>query len=113
MRLRYIFEELISGGDLFSYLESKGGCLAEIEAAVIIRQLLKALTFLHARGIVHRDIKPDNVLMTSSLDTARVVLSDFGSAVQLTTAARSVTGCSILGVRRMESRVGTWDYLAP
>ena len=111
--LRYIFEELVSGGDLFSYLESRGGSLVEIEAAVIVRQLLKALTFLHTQGIVHRDLKPDNILMTSSLDTARVVLTDFGSAVQLKTAGLSAAETDTRGVQRMESRVGTWDYLAP
>lgn len=76
----YIFEDLIAAGDLFSYIESKNHNLSEAEAAVIIRQVVIAVEFLHDRGIVHQDLKAENVMLTSLATGARVVLTDFGSA---------------------------------
>ena len=105
----YIFQELITGGDLLSYLD-KMGTLNESQTAVIVRQILKAVDYLHSNQIVHRDIKPENVLMTSWRDGARVVLTDFGQARALqdpTTAAKSSS------VFRMQSLVGTYGYTAP
>ncbi|RPB11434.1 kinase-like protein [Morchella conica CCBAS932] len=52
----YIFEELITGGDLFSHLGQKL-CFDEIEAMPVVWQILKALEYLHSKGIVHRDLK--------------------------------------------------------
>ncbi|OAP61217.1 hypothetical protein AYL99_03418 [Fonsecaea erecta] len=98
----YIMQDLITGGDLFSYIELKNGKLLEVEAAVIVRQVLVAVRFLHTNNIVHRDIKPDNVLMTSLAAGCRVVLTDFG-------AARRIEG----RLHRMSSIIGTREYAAP
>ncbi len=95
-------QEIVTAGDLFSYIESKNGKLREVEAAVIIRQILVALSFLHSKNIVHRDIKPDNVLMTSLAAGCRVVLTDFG-------AARRVES----KMQRMSSISGTHGFAAP
>ena len=97
-----MFQPLVTGGDLFSYIESKNGRLLEVEAAVVIRQILIALSYLHDNNIVHRDLKPDNILMTSSAAGSRVVLTDFGAARKLTH-----------GRHRMLSLVGTDEYAAP
>lgn len=70
----------MTAGDLFSFIQYKGGKLGDIESAVIVRQVLMALNYLHDRDIVHRDLKPDNILMTSLADGGRVVLTDFGCA---------------------------------
>ncbi|KAK3713922.1 hypothetical protein LTR37_008172 [Vermiconidia calcicola] len=105
----YIFQELITGGDLLSYMEQKGP-LGEAQAAVIIRQVLKAVEYLHERGVVHRDIKPENILMTCWRDGARIVLTDFGQA-RTTGDARAATNTS--KVFRMQSLVGTHGYTAP
>ncbi|OJJ68538.1 hypothetical protein ASPBRDRAFT_209780 [Aspergillus brasiliensis CBS 101740] len=95
----YIFQELVPGGDLFSYIQYKGGMLTNMETAVIVRQLLMALGYLHDQDIVHRDLKPDNILMTSLKDGCRVVLSDFG--------------CATHNRGRMSTMVGTFEYSAP
>ncbi|KAF2676749.1 Pkinase-domain-containing protein [Lentithecium fluviatile CBS 122367] len=108
----YIFEDLVTGGDLFSYIEYKGGRLADVEAAVIVRQILIGIEYLHNLGIVHRDLKPDNVLMTSLEDGARVVITDFGNARRLPQDdAANVSHPT--SKRRMFSLVGTLEFAAP
>lgn len=99
---RYMFQELVTAGDLVSYLEHKDCKLTEVEAAVIVRQILIALQFLHSKNIVHRDLKPDNILMTSLSAGCRVVLTDFG-------AARFVRSER----HRMTTFTGTLEYSAP
>lgn len=95
-------QDLVTAGDLFSYIESKNGKLMEVEAAVIVRQIVVALRFLHERNIVHRDIKPDNILMTSLSAGCRVVLTDFGAARRIQSRRH-----------RMSSIIGTIQYAAP
>ncbi|KAJ0426968.1 kinase-like domain-containing protein [Aspergillus carlsbadensis] len=98
----YMFQDLVTAGDLFSYIQYKGGSLPDIEAAVIVRQVVIALEFLHDQNIVHRDLKPDNILMTSRADGCRVVLTDFGCATLIDTDSA-----------RMSSMVGTMEFCAP
>lgn len=69
-----IISEFIDGGSLRNLLNNMG-ILPVNEASRIIYALCSALYYTHARGIVHGDIKPDNVLFTASLD---VKLADFG-----------------------------------
>jgi serine/threonine protein kinase len=95
-------QDIITAGDLFSYIESKNGKLLEVEAAAVVRQILIAVSFLHGKNIVHRDIKPDNVLMNSLATGCRVILTDFG-------AARRIEG----KLSRMSSIIGTHEYAAP
>lgn len=100
----YIFQDLVPGGDLFSYL-AKGDCLSSIsetESLLIVYQILNALKYLHDLGIVHRDLKLDNILLCSPEPCTRVVLADFGIAKDLTTAKA-----------RMHTVVGTPEYCAP
>ena len=98
----YVFQDLITGGDLFSFLERKNGKLSDIEAAVIIRQILIALEYLHDQNIVHRDLKPENILMTSLANGCRVVLTDFGHARKIEN-----------DLTRMTTMAGTEQYIAP
>jgi serine/threonine protein kinase len=71
----------VRGTDLASYLRQRG-VLPAREALIIVSQVLDALAHAHRQGLVHRDIKPDNILILveEGQDTAklRVVLTDFG-----------------------------------
>ena len=100
----YIFQDLIAGGDLFSYL-AKGDCLtsiSETESILIVYQILNALNYLHSHGIVHRDLKLDNILLSSPTPCTKIILADFGIAKHLTS-----------NTSRMHTVVGTPEYCAP
>ena len=60
----YIVMEYIEGISLKEYLKQKGGKLSEEESLAILRPILEALEKVHAAGIVHRDISPDNIMLT-------------------------------------------------
>ena len=74
----FITMELLEGEDLGARL--KRGPLAPDEAAAIMAQTCKALTRAHERGIVHRDIKPQNVFLCSGFGETFVKVLDFGIA---------------------------------
>ncbi|EPX73313.1 CAMK/RAD53 protein kinase Mek1 [Schizosaccharomyces octosporus yFS286] len=97
----FIFEELVTGGDLFSYL-TKMGTVPEVTCLFIMYQLLQALGYLHSQNIAHRDLKLENILIVSSSDSVfRIILTDFG-----------VARCMENG-KRMSTFVGTLEYTAP
>ncbi len=74
----YLVQELCTGGDLFDLLVSqKNGHLSEDETRRLIQQLLSAVKYLHAHNILHRDIKLENFLLTSS---GNLKMIDFGVA---------------------------------
>lgn len=100
---------MITGGDLFSYIEFKGGRLNEPEAATIVRQILKAIEYLHSQGFVHRDLKPDNILVTSLEEGARIIITDFGSARSIPKANSNKK----ISRSRMFTLVGTTEFVAP
>lgn len=72
----------MAGGDL---VDAAGGGLLESDAAIIISQLLAALAHIHARGIVHGDVKAENILLQRPLEDGlpHVFLCDFGFARSL------------------------------
>lgn len=73
----YLVMEYISGESLEKYLARKGGRISWEEAERILLPLLEALKDVHAIGIVHRDIAPDNIIVTADQG---VKLLDFGAA---------------------------------
>jgi serine/threonine protein kinase len=72
----YIIMEYVPGGELSTFIRENGP-MSEVMVKTVARQTLHALDYLHRRKITHRDIKPDNILI-SSFDPLRVKLSDFG-----------------------------------
>ena len=75
--LQYIVMECVEGMTLREYLNERGGKLSSRETVHFISQILKALEHAHANGIVHRDIKPQNVMV---LRDGSVKVADFGIA---------------------------------
>ena len=96
-----IVMELVNGRDLHAEL-LRAGTFSPPRAAHIGVQLLGALATVHAAGVVHRDVKPEKILLEDG-DVDRVILTDFG--VSRIIDAPPMT--SITGV------IGTPDYLSP
>lgn len=87
----YFVMRYMSGGSLSDMI--KKGKFSLRDAALIIERLASALDHAHSRGVIHRDIKPDNVLFDGSNNP---YLSDFGVA-KVTETLVSVTGREVLG----------------
>lgn len=71
--------EYIDGVTLFKYVQNKGQ-LSESEALLYINQISQALEYIHAKGSLHRDVKPENILLRQNEQNQQeAVLIDFGS----------------------------------
>jgi len=75
----YLVMELCVGGDLFQCLdESNSSGYSEEECARIVKQMLKAVQYIHSKGIIHRDLKLENFLFSSIGTSSELKLIDFG-----------------------------------
>ena len=90
---------LISGGSLSQRI--KRGRLAPAECARILKDVADALDYAHTAGVIHRDVKPQNVLLD---DSGRVYLADFGIA-KMVEASAHMTQTGMI--------TGTPQYMAP
>jgi serine/threonine protein kinase len=73
----YLAMNYLEGATLFHYLSAKGERISYSEALQIIMPVLDALRAVHEAGLLHRDISPDNIMITTK---GRVVILDFGAA---------------------------------
>lgn len=87
----YVIQNLCSGGSLGAYLSTlPDNRIAEPEAARIVRQVCRALVHMHARDVIHGDIKPGNVLFTTTASsTSPINVCDFGNAILTTEHAQT------------------------
>ncbi len=99
--LVYIVMELIEGGSLLDRVEGAGPLPARM-ACSVMAQVCDALHAAHGKGVIHRDIKPHNILLTRS---GEVRVTDFGIAQVHTEDNPSMT--------RTGAVMGTWGYMAP
>jgi serine/threonine protein kinase len=96
----YIVMEFIPGSTLDAVLESAAARLPHERALDILAQAAAALDFAHSLGVVHRDVKPSNIMVQQD---GRVKLTDFGIARRMTSASFTRTGAA----------VGSPYYMAP
>ena len=99
--LAYFVMAFVSGGSLASLLVREPRQPAD-EARRILCEIADALAYAHERGVIHRDIKPDNILLDAN--TGRVMVTDFGIARAMEVGSRlTATGIA----------VGTPTYMSP
>ncbi|XP_024517080.1 probable serine/threonine protein kinase IREH1 isoform X1 [Selaginella moellendorffii] len=122
----YLVMEYLNGGDMYSMLRNLG-CLDEDMARYYIAELVLALEYLHSLAVIHRDLKPDNILIAHD---GHIRLTDFGlSKVGLINSTDDLSAPASRGAAvavekhdssdsstkkgRQQKTVGTPDYLAP
>ncbi|KAF8066708.1 Pkinase-domain-containing protein [Lyophyllum atratum] len=98
----WLVTELCCGGELFDYLAEKGR-LAEEETKIVFGQLCLAVAYLHDNGIVHRDLKLENVLLD---ERCRVKLGDFGFTREFERGSFMETFCGTTGYASPEMLQG-------
>ena len=94
----------MEGGDLIEYLRKHSALNTSPEVITkrIIKQVATGIKALHDRNIIHRDIKLNNILMTSKEDQAIAFIGDFGSSIKLQSSSDT-----------SKFRIGTPGYIAP
>jgi eukaryotic-like serine/threonine-protein kinase len=97
--MKFITMEFVEGKDLSSLIKEKGRLSFE-ECAEVIYQTCTALDAAHSEGVVHRDLKPQNIMMEKS---GRIIVMDFGIARTMEEGGLTQTGAMI----------GTPDYMSP
>jgi serine/threonine protein kinase len=102
--LQYLVMELVEGQSLRQIIKQQGP-LTTSEAAEIIEQVCAALDEAHSHNIIHRDIKPDNIIINQTKNGPRVKVLDFGIAKLREDAASNLT--------QTGSVMGTPHYMSP
>ena len=98
-RLQYIVMEYVEGITLKEYIQQQG-VINHKEAVFFVMQILRALQHAHDKGIVHRDIKPQNILL---LENGAIKVTDFGIARFSASETRTMT----------DSTIGSVHYISP
>src|SRR5438270_5457134 len=117
--LTYLVMQYVGGGTLRDRLRREGQIEPHLAVQYAI-QMARALHHAHQRGIVHRDVKPQNMLISSS-DSNEILLSDFGIAKIFDRGTNQETIVSPTSssnrhdpsVTSVDQMVGTADYMAP
>jgi serine/threonine protein kinase len=99
----YIVTELMCGGELFDRILEKK-FFSERDAAMYTQKILEAVSYLHSHGVVHRDLKPDNILFTELGKEGELKIVDFGFALDLMSNKRMM---------QAQAQLGTQGYAAP
>jgi serine/threonine protein kinase len=96
----YLIMERMIGGDVFEKIVEKTQ-YTEKDARDLVKDLLHAVEYIHGRGVAHRDLKPQNLLLVTENDDTSIKICDFGFAKRVHTPQSLFTRC------------GTPTYVAP
>ncbi len=111
---KYLVMEYADGGDLAGYIKKAGGRLEEGDTRAIMAQLLRGLAHAHELGVIHRYIKPGNVLLKGD---SRWMLSDFDTSINgyVPTAPVPVDSEATLLLDEAPAAkvAGCFDYMSP
>ena len=99
-RLQYIVMEYVDGITLKEYLKQRGGALTWKETVYFATQVLGALQHAHAKGIIHRDVKPQNIML---LADGSIKMMDFGIARFSRAQSQTVS----------DKAIGSVHYISP
>jgi serine/threonine-protein kinase len=102
----YLVTEFIDGADAARLADTRGGRLPQDETLEIISQALDGLSYAHAQGYIHRDIKDQNILVKGTLPNLSAKLTDFGLAKSF--AQSGMSGVTVAG-----EMAGTLAYMPP
>src|SRR5882672_10324494 len=102
----YLVTEFIDGADAGKLADARGGSLPQHETLEIISQALDGLSYAHAQGYIHRDIKDQNILVKGTFPNLSAKLADFG-------LAKSFTQSGMSGVTVAGEMAGTLAYMPP
>jgi len=104
-KMIYLVLECANGGKLFDSLLEQDH-YNEMKAASLIRQLLRATLYLHSKGIVHRNLKPENLLLSGTTENQQLKIADFAlSRVNWSSVIKSI--CGTPGYAAPELLMGT------
>lgn len=99
-RLQYIVMEYVDGITLKEYLKQRGGALTWKETVHFATQILRALEHAHSKGIIHRDVKPQNIML---LADGSIKMMDFGIARFSRAQSQTVS----------DKAIGSVHYISP
>jgi pSer/pThr/pTyr-binding forkhead associated (FHA) protein len=102
----YLVSEFIDGADAAKLADARGGRLPQPDTLEIISQALDGLSYAHAQGYIHRDIKDQNILVKGAMPNLSAKLTDFG-------LAKSFTQSGMSGVTMAGEMAGTLAYMSP
>ena len=97
----YLVFEWCPGGDLIELINNRDFRFSERQASRILRQTLEAIKEMHNKNICHRDIKPDNIVLSQQIGDCDITVIDFGLAVKITPG------------KLLSEHAGTAYYIAP
>lgn len=78
----YLVLELIKGGELIKRI-AKEKIFSEVDIQILLRNLIEAINHCHMKKVIHRDIKPDNLLLRDDSNIHDIIVADFGLATEL------------------------------
>lgn len=97
----YLVFDLVVGGELMHDIEARK-FYSEFDASQCMEQILGAINYCHKMHVVHRDLKPQNILLASKMKGAAIKIADFGLAIEVNGDEYDRIGGA-----------GTLDYMAP